>query len=305
MKWSGNQSCQLSVVLLCVVIGNAFSANVQSTPAPEKKTQSVDSQAKEAISELQGTQTIIRPTNIFAAGSDLISHDARGSSSQERDLRPFEWLYKHLTEYLICAYGERAECEQKLAHAIRLDELKSDLDKKNNHKPTKVEYMEQKPDFGTLLGGPFMGGIGRLDHGGNGDGPGGFGGYGGPWNTHDGNGHFPGNGHKKGFGPATFGPHWPYGGPSPRFWGPGPHPGIWGVGPGFGYPHVMFPGPLGLHGFLRPELLRQGEERKQEDNRDNRKSSGERSLAGRFAEQYHDVAAFPLVSMPFFFRRKY
>ncbi|KAA3681013.1 uncharacterized protein DEA37_0000493 [Paragonimus westermani] len=120
--------CKLSILLLllCFLIQTTSCSPVKGETVIIKNKQDVD--AKEEVKQqLEGASTVIRPANIFKTDGDSMVTKPDGEKSFERNLRPFEWLYQQLGEYLMCAYGKRVGCEQKLANAINLDQTKPQL----------------------------------------------------------------------------------------------------------------------------------------------------------------------------------
>ncbi|CAH8609306.1 unnamed protein product [Dicrocoelium dendriticum] len=110
-------------VYFCALFHGSISAPVTGKANPEATKEGDKLASKE--DESKGTQTIIRPTNVFR--SDDLKLAAKGlpnGKEFKRDLRPFEWLYNTLDNYLRCAYSNGADCEGRLVSSIKLGENK-------------------------------------------------------------------------------------------------------------------------------------------------------------------------------------
>lgn len=95
--------------------------------------------------------TIIQSTSLFKDMSQIQEPAKRiRTRSSSRDLRPFEWLYKHLSDYLMCSYGERTDCDKKLAKSMALEESITKLENLKNRLQEKPLGDEMQPPVDTI-----------------------------------------------------------------------------------------------------------------------------------------------------------
>lgn len=139
-----------SFLLVYFLIHNAGCTPITVKVTADKNTQVTKGDAKP---QSDGAQTVIRPTNIFKTDGDAMINQM-STKPIERDLRPFEWLYQHLGDYLMCAYGRHAGCEQKLARAMSLDQPKPQSSPENHQNYHQGMSPTSKP--GSMPFGPLV-----------------------------------------------------------------------------------------------------------------------------------------------------
>ncbi|VDP91276.1 unnamed protein product [Echinostoma caproni] len=133
----------LRVTLFSLLISTGISAPTKTAAAAAAAAATTTTTTKSPKQIQQtavsngNTQTIIQPTNMFkdVPGMKVPMRPtaSRRDTFQRDHLRPFEWLYKHLSNYLVCSYSEQPDCDKKLADSMRLEESITRLQNLNRH----------------------------------------------------------------------------------------------------------------------------------------------------------------------------
>lgn len=287
----------LLLTLLCVLILNTTAQPVSQKNVTNGRKGGEDKTKK-------GSESIVSPTNIFKDNDGTISSGKSQNNgldeTTKRNLRPFEWLYKHLGEYLMCAYSERNDCEEQLAKNIRREEITTRDSERQNQHPLKFEG-PSKYLFGSFPRGRPMDGFQPypapyFD----GPGPQGF-----P-NQHGGWEHPPQHGHRfddhrGGFGPGHFQPqllHFPtMGGDKVRHSELHDRPDR----PRFFQPHMtMFqPGFMPFHG-ESPRNEPQTELLRKTEDKSNRNGESQPAKAPQHRDNYPPMMQYPMLGFPLF-----
>jgi hypothetical protein len=94
----------------------ATSKTVTDKPAP--------SCSEDGHKSLEGSHTIIQPTNVYREQEDK---GLKRKTYRSQDIRRVEKLYKHLHDFLACIQQGLPDCEQKLDAAIKCEQRKGEL----------------------------------------------------------------------------------------------------------------------------------------------------------------------------------
>lgn len=100
---------------------------------------------------------MVKPANVYRQNNEWSEKESEDNAEEDQkvtDLRPFEWLHKHLSDFLLCAYSERSGCEQKLSKAIRLEQINGRIDdlKQGKREPAeRPAFNDRTQQMGPML----------------------------------------------------------------------------------------------------------------------------------------------------------
>ncbi|TPP61414.1 hypothetical protein FGIG_01546 [Fasciola gigantica] len=138
-----------TIWIFCLVLLSSLAPGSLEAPVT-KDTATPNSRQNKQPGSSTNIQTVIQSTNLFKDVSQVPGSTTRARArSSMRDLKPFEWLYKHLSDYLMCSYGEHTDCDKKLAKSMALEESITKLEnlkKRLNEKPPMDETAKTPVD---------------------------------------------------------------------------------------------------------------------------------------------------------------